>query len=141
MPPNLNPSSTSNKNRVNPQALPHLFQEELYQFNTPVVVVLAQPWHLYTAEEQALLKKILSSVKVDMNAVQMVAQPSIELQTLHIYSPSRVLLFGVNPAEDLPAYQLHTAQGFMVIRADDLGALDDQKKKNLWLALRQMFGI
>lgn len=126
---------------MNPQALPYLFQEELYHFNTSVVVVLTQPWHHYGAEEQGLLKKILSSVKVDINAVQMVAQPSIDLQTLHIYSPSRVLLFGANPTEDVPAYQTHTAQGFMVIRADDLDAFDEQKKKNLWLALRQMFGI
>lgn len=126
---------------MNPQALPHLFQEELYSFNTSIVVVLVQPWQHYNAEEQALLKKILSSVKTDINAVQMVAQPSIDLEALRIYSPSRVLLFGVSPSEELPWYQTHTAQGFMVIRADDLSALDDQKKKNLWLALRQMFGV
>jgi hypothetical protein len=30
--------------------------------------------------------------------------------------------------------------GFRVIRADDLHELDDDRKKNLWLALRQMFG-
>lgn len=126
---------------MNPQALPHLFQEELYNFNTAVVVVLTQPWQRYSGDEQALLKKILSSVKVDINAVQMVAQPSIDLQTLHIYSPSRVLLFGATPTDNLPLYQAHTAQGFTVIRADDLGAFDEQKKKNLWLALRQMFGV
>lgn len=126
---------------MNPQALPHLFQEELYNFNTSTVVVLAQAWQNYPAVEQALLKKILSSVKTDINAVQIIAQPSIELNQLRNYAPSRVLLFGATPSEDLPLYETHTAQGFMVIRADDLSALDDQKKKNLWLALRQMFGL
>ncbi|HEU5148637.1 MAG TPA: hypothetical protein VFT90_18045 [Chryseosolibacter sp.] len=123
------------------EALPHLFQEELYAFGANVVVVLPKPWQDYGAEEQTLLKKILTSVKVDINAIQMVVQPSIDLRSLNIYSPSRVLLFGVNPNEDIPLYQTQTAQGFTVIRADDLSALDDQKKKNLWLALRQMFGV
>ena len=126
---------------MNPEALSQLFQEELYHFNTPVVVALSRPWQDYGSEEQVLLKKILSSVKVDISTVQMVVQPSIDLRALQIYSPSRVLLFGVVPQEDFPLYQMQTAQGFTVIRADDLTALDDQKKKNLWLALRQMFGV
>ena len=126
---------------MNPEALPHLFQEELYSFNTSVVVVLPKPWQDFGADEQVLLQKILGSVKVDINATQMVVQPSIDLTALRIYSPSRVLLFGVTPDEDLPLYRTQAAQGFTVIRADDLSALDDQKKKNLWLALRQMFGV
>lgn len=126
---------------MNPEALPHLFQEDLYSFSISVVVVLPKPWQDFGAEEQVLLKKILASVKVDINAVQMVIRPSIELKALHIYSPSRVLLFGVTPNEHVPFYQTQTAQGFTVVRADDLSALDEQKKKNLWLALRQMFGV
>lgn len=126
---------------MNPEAVPYLFQEELYAFSTSVVVVLPRPWQDYGAEEQTLLTKILTSVKIDINAVQIVVRPSVDLQTLRVYSPSRVLLFGVTPNEDLPLYQSQTAQGFTVIRADDVGALDDQRKKNLWLALRQMFGI
>ena len=106
-----------------------------------MVVVLPKPWQDFGADEQVLLQKILGSVKVDMDATQMVVQSSIDLKALRIYSPSRVLLFGVTPDEDLPLYQTQAAQGFTVIRADDLSALDDQKKKNLWLALRQMFGV
>ena len=49
----------------------------------------------------------------------------------------KVLLFGtqaqVNPYEHVQA------QGFSIIRADELGALDDAKKKSLWLALKTMF--
>lgn len=141
MPLSLNPYSTSNNARVNPEALPYLFQEDIYSFNSPVVVVLTKPWQHFEAEEHALLMKILTAVKVDINAVQMVVQPSIDLKALQVYSPSRVLLFGVTPSEDLPLYETQTAQGFKVIRADDLSALDDQKKKNLWLALRQMFSV
>ena len=106
-----------------------------------MVVVLAKAWQDYGADEQMLLKKILTSVKVDINTVQIVVQPTIHLRALHIYSPARVLLFGVTPDVDMPLYQTQTAQGFTVIRSEDLSVLDDQKKKNLWLALRQMFGL
>lgn len=122
-------------------ALAHLFQEELYSFDSPLVVILPKPWESYTIEEQNLLQKILTSVKIDMSAVQILVQPSVELKSLQIFSPKRVLVFGSATREDIPLYSSTAAQGFIVIRADDLNALDDQKKKNLWLALRQMFEI
>jgi hypothetical protein len=125
---------------LNRDALPHLFQEELYQFTAPMTVVVPRPWETYTQEEELLLAKILTSVKIDIGAVQMIEQAVLDLQALPIYSPTRVLIFG-SASEDLPLYQVVPAQGFTVIRADDLAMLDDIKKKNLWAALRQMFGI
>ena len=122
-------------------ALAHLFPEELYAFTSPLVVILPRQWDAYSTEQQNLLQKILTSVKVDLNSIQILVQPSVELKSLLIYSPARVLVFGCTIREDVPFYSATAAQGFIVIRADDLNALDDQKKKNLWLALRQMFGI
>ena len=126
---------------MNASALAHLFQEELYRFSTPVIVVVTKPWDAYTADEQLLLKRILTSVKVDINAVQMVVRPSLDIRSLGIHGPARVLIFGSEPGESLEMYQPVAAQGFIVIRADDLGALDEQKKKTLWVGLRQMFGV
>ena len=120
---------------------PHLFQEELYYFNNPVVVVVPQPWENYGVAEQTLLQKILTSVKIDMDTILIKVQPLVELETLKIFSPSHVLIFGSGMEEEIPFYESTQAQGFTVIRADDLSAFDDQKKKNLWIALRQMFGL
>lgn len=124
------------------QALSQLFPEDLYQYSTPIVVVLSKDWTSYSEEEQMLLRKILASVKEDINSVQMVARPLVDLKALQIYRPSKILLFGADSTDgNLHLYQSTRAQGFIVIRADDLTALDEQKKKNLWLALQQMFGI
>lgn len=124
------------------QALSQLFPEDLYQYSSPIVVVLPKDWTSYSDEEQMLLRKILASVKVDINTVQMVARPLVDLKALQIYRPSKILLFGADSTDgNLHLYQSTTAQGFIVIRADDLSVLDDQKKKDLWLSLRQMFGI
>lgn len=118
-----------------------LFQEDLYYFSNPVVIILSKPWQVYAPAEKALLQKILTSVKIEMDAVQMIVQPSLDLRSLQAYSPAHVLIFGSDMEEGIPFYQATAAQGFIAIRADDLNLLDDQKKKNLWVALRQMFGI
>lgn len=125
---------------VQPSTLTHLFQEELYFITNPLVVVLPKAWESYGTVEQTLLQKILTSVKIDMDAIQMVVLPSVELESLRIFSPARVLIFGSGTNEGVPLYELTVAQGFKVIRADDLCRFDEQKKKNLWIALRQMFG-
>lgn len=125
---------------VQTSTISHLFQEELYFFTNPVVVVLPKPWESYRTTEQTLLQKILTSVKIDMDTVQIVVQPSVELESLKIFSPARVLIFGSGTIADIPPYQSTPAQGFTVIRADDLSQFDEHKKKNLWIALREMFG-
>jgi hypothetical protein len=117
-----------------------LFQEDLYHFSNPILVILSKPWDMYPSSDKILLNKILTSVKIDMDAAQMVVQPSVDLKSLKVYSPARVLIFGSEINQDVPYYQATPAQGFITIRADDLSLLDDQKKKNLWIALRQMFG-
>lgn len=126
---------------MNHSTLSQLFQEDLYHYTTPVIVVLSKLWDSYNPEEQVLLQKILTSVKIDVNAIQMISQPSLTLNSLLPFSPARVLIFGSETDEEIALYQLTPAQGFMVIRADDLTQLDDGKKKNLWIALRQMFGV
>lgn len=126
---------------MNAALLTHLFQEDLYYFTSPVVVVLPRHLDSYSAEEQILLQKILMSVKLDLSAVRMIVQPAVDLASLQIHLPARVLIFGSQTNGETDFYKATTAQGFTLVRADDLGLLDDLKKKNLWTALRQMFGI
>lgn len=121
--------------------LNHLFQEDLYHFSHPVIIVLPRPWNTYTPEDHALLHKILTAVKVNVDMVKMIVQPSLDLTKLTIFSPERVLVFGSEGEEGIALYQETPAQGFTVIRAEDLHQLDEQKKKNLWAGLRKMFGV
>lgn len=141
MPRNLNHFLTLNNDNVNTGALPNLFQEDLYHFTTPVAVLLPRAWETFTEDEQSLLKKILTSVKVDLNAVQILITPKVNGSLLQVYSPARVLIFGCETIDEVPMYQSTTAHGFRVVRADDLSELDDTRKKNLWAALRQVFGV
>jgi hypothetical protein len=126
---------------LNVSLFSHLYQEDLYRFTNPVIVVLSRAWDSHGSEEKILLNKILTSVKVDINAVRFIVQPRTSLSALSVYGPARVLIFGAELEEALTSYEAVAAQGFIAIRADDLSQLDDQKKKNLWLALRQMFSV
>jgi DNA polymerase III psi subunit len=126
---------------VSESALSYLFQEDLYVVPQKVTVVLAKPWNDYTLEQRTLLSKILASVKLSLSAVQILTADSFDLKLIPAGSASRILIFGSATPPSITAYQPNQAQGFSVIKADDLAELDDQKKKNLWTALKAMFEL
>ncbi|MBT1702406.1 hypothetical protein [Chryseosolibacter indicus] len=119
----------------------NLYQEELYKINSSVMIVLPTPWHKILDEEKALLTKILSSVKTSIDSVLIVQEPKLTEQVLGVYKPGKVLLFGSSLETDIKSYERHVINGVSVIKADELGKLDDVKKKNLWVAMKQMFGV
>ena len=117
----------------------YLFQEELYNVPPPTVVILAQPWESYNESDRALLGKILGSVKIDVGSVRILTRQTLSMDELAFDQATKVLIFG--SAVDLAGYQPVQAQGFTVVKADDLTQLDDVRKKSLWGALRQMFSL
>jgi hypothetical protein len=122
---------------LNTALTPFLFQEELYQIPAKTLVVMKKPWDAYTSEEKLLLSKILGSVKLTLASVQLIVQPTLILSSLR--QGEKVLVFG-SESQGSP-YVCERAQGFTILKADDLSELDDAKKKSLWLALKEMFTI
>jgi hypothetical protein len=118
----------------------YLFQEELYNVPAPVLVVLKQDWSSYAEGDRALLAKILGSVKIDTASVRIVTRKTFSLSDLSPDQANRVLIFG-SETDQITPYQPTQAQTFTVIKADDLTQLDDARKKSLWGALKQMFGV
>ena len=119
----------------------HLYSEEIYRINSKAVVVLDKEWPSVSEEEKALLNKILGSVKLSLTTVHIISRSSLSLKSLQFLSPSKVLVFGAEMQEDLKPYENITIHGTAVIKADPLAQLDDARKKSLWLALKQMFGV
>ena len=125
---------------MNQATLTHLFQEELYKIPPRVLVILAREWETYSQDDKTLLTKILASVRLSPNAVQLAVQNTLSLPAIALYNPAKVLVFGSSGA-DIKPYEASQIHGFWLIKADDLNQLDDTKKKNLWLALKTMFGL
>jgi hypothetical protein len=119
----------------------NLYQEELYQIRSTIVVVIPRDWASTSDEEKVLLSKILGSVKLNTARVQIISKASLSSKSLKFLAPTKVLIFGAAVEGDIKPYENHIIDGISVIKAEDLRQLDDVKKKNLWLALRQMFGV
>jgi len=119
----------------------YLYQEDLYTIPSPVLVVIPRAWHNILESEKALLAKILGSVKLSIDSVAILSQEKVSLESVGAFKPRKVLVFGSKFSESINLYEHTVLQGVSVICADDFAQLDDGKKKNLWLALKQMFGV
>lgn len=122
-------------------ALENLYQEELYQIPSRVLVVLSKNWEELSTDEIGVLTKILAAVKLRLDAVQVVTRKEFTPDDFATFSPVKILAFGALPNPRANAYEALSIGGTSMVVADALHILDDAKKKALWLALRQMFGI
>jgi hypothetical protein len=118
----------------------NLYQDEVYLLPSRTLVLLSKEWTELSNEEMALLTKILHSVKLAPDAVQILTGAQFSEDVIRVSNPGRIISFGV--ALDVPStYQVSTTGNAQVIVADPIDQLNDARKKNLWVALRQMFGI
>jgi hypothetical protein len=122
-------------------SLSHLYHEDLYRIQSGVVVILARPWHNILESEKALLTKILGSVRTNVDSVTLLHQPEVSLDSLKAFNASKVLIFGSQLSTEIKPYEKAEFGAMAVVKADDLNLLDDLKKKSLWVALKQMFGV
>ena len=126
---------------VNHLEAEQIFSENLYKIKSKVIVVVAKPWNEISTQEITLLTKILGSIKLTIDAVQILNKQQTSLQELTIYQPSAIILFGVNFTPSIKPYAIETFDGINVIYSESLDSLDDANKKNLWVALKQVFSI
>jgi hypothetical protein len=122
---------------VSASPLTHLFNEEVYTIPPIVTIVINKPWNSVSEDHKALLAKILGAVKVGLSSARVVCREAVTMDDLKAIEGQRILLFGTQA--QINPYEHVQAQGFSVIRADEFAALDDAKKKSLWLALKTMF--
>lgn len=118
-----------------------LYTEELYKTQPKVIVVLAKPWNEVSEDERTVLSKMLLAVKLTLASVQIITMREFSINDLSALNPSKVLAFGASMKSQTKLYEYFTVDGVSTIIAESLEKLDDTKKKSLWLALKQMFGI
>ena len=122
----------------------HLYQEELYKLGPKVLVIIPLPWDTMSESDQLLLSKILGSVKRTLASVQVLTLSEAETDDLLFYHTTRIIAFGsplkVSGKSILPYHSFRHDQA-IVLQADSLDRLDDTKKKNLWIALKDMFQV
>ena len=105
-----------------------------------MLIIVSKAWDEYSAEDKLLLSRILGSVKLNLASVQIITQDTLSLTSLNSYRPSKILVFG-SASHGINPYEATQVQGFSVLKADDLQQLDEAKKKSLWNALKNLFGL
>lgn len=115
------------------------FQEELVVIRGNTIVLLPEDWSTYKPEEQELLIKILNSIKLRFEGIQLLVKTEADLESLKIFNPVSVLSFGVHLKQANTLYTSIDWEGIRVVLADNLPTLDDQKKKQLWGVLKTTF--
>jgi hypothetical protein len=118
-----------------------LYQEDIYLIPGKTVILIPIEWGAVSPEDRNTLSKILAAVKLKLEMVQIISVAAVSVEKLLPFSPARVISFGVNLQPEVKPYDTTVLNDIKVIYADAIPALDDQKKRNLWLALRVMFGI
>lgn len=119
--------------------LESLYQEEIYKINGKVMVILPKPWESISDEEKILLSKILWAVKLTLASVQIITRQAFVLEDFKAYSPVCIIAFGASLKNVTTMYEHISMNNISIVLADELHRLDDQKKRNLWLTLKQLF--
>ena len=124
---------------IQPNLLTSLYQEELYNIKPKVSVVIAKPWNKLAEDEITLLQKILAAVKLSLPAVQVIIKKEFSLDSFSSNPPSHIIAFGASFKDFDKMYENISVDGVSIVVAHDLGQLDDARKKNLWVTLKQIF--
>lgn len=118
----------------------NLYQEELYLIPSRVIIVLGTEWETVGEEERTTLIKMMGALKLSLAAVQIITRQEFELEDLQPFSPRQIIALGSRTKTGTLYEHMHQ-DGVSIVIADHLHDLDDQKKKRLWIALKQMFNI
>ena len=119
----------------------YIFSENLYQLKERVLVLLPDPWNSLPPDQISLLGKILNSIKLSLDGVTIIHNPSPSLEKLKNLQPSHLLSFGVPVPSVNNLYSPENVEGIHIIYSEPLDKLNDITKKSLWLALRSAFSL
>jgi len=119
--------------------LENLYAEELYNLPPKVLIVISKPWSQIQEDEKTLLGKILSAVKLSLSSVQIINRAEFVVADFGAFRPNCIVAFGAILKNSTKMYEKVTDEQTAIVVADELRHLDDIRKRNLWLTLKEVF--
>jgi hypothetical protein len=119
--------------------LESLYSEELYNIPPKVLIVISKPWSEIQEDEKTLLGKILGSVKLSLSSVQIINRVEFGFDDFNSYRPVCIIAFGATLKNSTRMYEKIIVERTAIVVADALRELDDIRKRNLWLTLKEVF--
>jgi hypothetical protein len=81
----------------------------------------------------------LSAVKLSLSSVQIVNRTDFGVEDFNAYGPACIIAFGATLKNSTKMYEKISAKRTAIVVADALRQLDDNRKRNLWLTLKELF--
>lgn len=116
-----------------------IFNEELYRLPARVTIVIPSPWKEMAPSEIELLSKILASVNLPLEGVQIMESKNNLLSENSALKPTCILSFGASLQDSDKYYEILEINHIPYVVAHKLDQLNESRKKQLWAALKQMF--
>jgi hypothetical protein len=117
------------------------YPEEIFLIKPRPVVVINESWNALGEKERELLTKIISALRISIDAVTIVSQPGLDV-TRFQHTANRLMYFGKLPA-GVSYYDILQAGNLAFICSESLTQLVDNEpaRKQLWLGLKKLFSI
>ena len=116
-----------------------LYQEEIYRVKPKTLVIIAKPWSDFSEDEHRLLEKILKSLQLSLASVQIMVRTEFSAGDFEAFSPPFIIAFGATLKDSDKMYEEIQANGTKIVVAHELDQLDEGRKRNLWITLKQVF--
>lgn len=101
--------------------------------------MIPKAWSDIRDDEAVLLGKILNAVKLSLSSVQIITRTGFSVEDFRVYSPLAIISFGVPLKNSSKMYEGLLIEGTSVVVSHQLEELDDIRKRNLWMTLKQVF--
>lgn len=126
---------------MNKELFEATYPEEIFQIRLRPVVVINEAWEKLGARERELLTKIISALRISIDAVTIVSQPGLDV-TQYADKTNQLIYFGQLPA-GVSYYDVLQSGNLSFICAESLTQLVDNEpaRKQLWQGLRKLFSI
>ena len=117
------------------------FQEEIFQIKQKPIVVINETWEELGDKERELLTKIISALKISIDAITVVSQPTLQI-TSYYNKTNKLIYFGELPSGVLH-YEMLESGDVSFICSESLTQLIDNEpaRKQLWQGLRRLFSL
>jgi DNA polymerase III psi subunit len=126
---------------MNQEIFETTYQEEVYQIRPRPIVVINEAWDHLGEKELELLSKIISALKISIDSVTIITQPSFDITSFK-GKTLKLIYFGDLP-EGVSRYEILESHGLSFICSVSLTQLleNEQARKQLWAALKKLFSV
>lgn len=117
------------------------FNEEVYDFQPLLTVILEKPWAEQSPQCQEALTKLLAAVRQSPESVRMVNQPTLDLSAW-AEPPARIVAF-VPPPKGINTNEKITTPKSEIVVTEPLSVLlvNEDLKRKFWAAFRTLFPV